>query len=218
MNCSLSVINSNQMPIPINQSFFELTKYHIDLQIAATPKDTRIYMLAGSYLNGISQFTDAVKVLEKAYALSPQKQSIAYELATSYLNVADQREKAVNVLKGAYDSTPDNSQARFAYATALVALGRDSEAKKIFGDDPAIFESIQVAQAYSLSKQYTKAIAIYKTLIKNNPTDVNYRAQLAQVQFEAGLKYDSILTLRALAEDRPDLKAQIEATIKQIEK
>ena len=218
MNCSLSVINSNQMPIPINQSFFELTKYHIDLQIAATPKDTRIYMLAGSYLNGISQFTDAVKVLEKAYALSPQKQSIAYELATSYLNVADQREKAVNVLKGAYDSTPDNSQARFAYATALVALGRDSEAKKIFGDDPAIFESIQVAQAYSLSKQYTKAIAIYKTLIKNNPTDVNYRAQLAQVQFEAGLKYVSILTLRALAEDRPDFKAQIEATIKQIEK
>lgn len=217
MSCTDVVIRAQQIPVSLKQEFLQLTAKEIENQIKVTPKDARIYVLGGSLMNGVGQYNYALPLLEKANKLTPRKQSAILLLAQLYMNSGKEKE-AVDLLKEAYESAPNNSNVRSAYATALVIVGKESEARKMFDNDPSIFESQQMAQTYAISKQYTKAIAVYKTLIKNNPTDVNYRAQLAQVQFEAGLKYDSILTLRALAEDRPDLKAQIEATIKQIEK
>jgi thioredoxin-like negative regulator of GroEL len=167
-------------------------------------------------MNNIGQFPESLPLLEKAHELSPKKQSISFELVTAYLNLGKDMEKAIDLAKSTYESAPYYYQAKFAYATTLVASGKEAEAKKLFADDPTLFTSTPMAQAYVTSKQYSKAIEIYKNLVKANPDEISYRGQLAQIQLTAGLKYEAIETLRTLAKDKPELKAQVEATIKQI--
>lgn len=216
-NCAVRVVSAEQAPGPMRQSFFTLASDEIQNQITVTPKDARIYTLGGSFMNNVGQYGEAVSLLEKALELSPSKQSIIFELVTGYLNMNTNLDRAVELIKGAYESAPDYYQAKFAYATTMVAAGKDAEAREIFKDEPDLFNSPQMAQAYVLSKKYSRAIEIYRNLIKENPTDINNRAQLAQVQYLAGQKYEAIATLQALANDNPELKAQIDATIKQIQ-
>lgn len=218
ISCGLRVISAQQAPGPLKQAFFTSTVNEIQNQIAATPKDARIYTLGGSFMNNIGQFPDALPLLEKAHELSPRKQSISLELMTTYLNLNVGMDKVIALAKSTYESAVSYSQAKSAYATTLVATGKEAEAKELFKDDLSAFNSPQIAQAYLINKQYSKAIEIYKILIKNNPSEIGYRAQLAQIQYTAGQKYEAIATLRAIAVDKPELKAQVEAAIKQIEK
>ena len=218
LNCALRVINAPQAPGPMKQSFFALAMQEIQNQISYAPKDARIYVLGGSFMNGIGQYGEAVPLLEKALELSPRKQSIIYDLATSYINLNKNIDKAVELMKGAYESAKDNSQAKISYATTLISADKEKEAKELYKDNPTALITPQVAQVYFIKKQYTKAIEIYKALVKENPKDVNYRAQLAQTQFVAGFKYDAIETLRTISRDNPELKDQVEQAIKQIEK
>ena len=218
LNCGVRVITAPQAPGPIKQAFFSLAMQEIQNQIAYAPKDARIYVLGGSFMNGIGQYNEAVPLLEKALELSPKKQSIIYDLATSYLNLNTNIDKAVELMKGAYESAKSNSQAKISYATTLISAGKESEAKELFKDDPSALISPQIAQAYFVKKQYSKAIEVYKALVKSSPTNVNYLSQLAQIQYTAGLKYDAVETLRIIIKNNPELKEQVETAIKQIEK
>jgi tetratricopeptide (TPR) repeat protein len=215
LNCANMVIPVAQVPGPTKQAFFQLSQDQIEAQIKATPKDARIYALGGMFMSGIGQTDEAVKLLEQAHKLSPTKQSIIVPLATAYINSGKEKE-AVNLLKVAYESAPENTNVKSTYVIALVISGQEKEARKIAGDDKSIFESQQMGQVYATLKQYSKSIEIYKSLIKADPTNLNYFAQLAQVQYTAGLKYDSVETLRALEKIKPELKDQIESSIKQI--
>ena len=217
LSCAGRVIPSQQLAGPIRQAFFSTAMNEIQAQIKATPKDTRIYTLGGSFLNSIGQFNEALPLLEKAHELSPAKQSISFELATDYLNL-EKADKAVILLKQVYETTPDFYQAKSSYATALVLSGKETEARKIFSDDLGIFNTAQMAKAFVMLKQYSKAITIYRGLIKANPKDVDLRAQLAQIQYMAGQIYEAVATLRDIEKSNPELKAQIDATIKQIQK
>jgi Flp pilus assembly protein TadD len=216
LSCAVRVIGAPQAPGPMKQAFFTSAMNEIQNQVAITPKDARIYTLGGSLMNNIGQFTEALPLLEKAQELSPKKQSIIFELVTSYINLNSNLDKAVALAKSAYESAPEYFQAKFAYATTLVTAGKEKEARELFKDDPSIFSSTQMAQAYFLRKEYWKAIEIYKTLVKENPGEINYQAQLAQIQYTAGQKYEATATLRALAKEKPELKDQIEAAIKQM--
>jgi len=217
LSCTSQVIAAQQIAGPTKQAFFSAAMIEIQNQIAATPKDARVYTLAGSFLSGAGQFTDAISLLEKAHALSPNKQSISLELATDYMN-AGEADKSIVLMKQTYEAYKDDAQAKLAYATALVVGGKESDAKSLFGNDQTVFNTAQMAQAYTITKQYSKAIDIYKSLIKSDPSDVNNQARLAQAQYSAGDISGAIATLRAVEKDHPDLKDQIEAAIKQVQK
>ena len=217
LSCASSVIGSQQISGPVKQAFFQSAMTEVVAQMAATPKDARIYVLAGSFMNNIGQIAQAETFLEKAHELSPAKQSITLTLATDYLNSGKQAE-ALALLKKAYESATDNDNVRSTYAIALVIMGREAEARKMFDNDPVIFESKQMAGVYSNLKQYSKSIALFEDLIKADPADVNLRAQLAQTQYAAGRISDAIDTLRSIEKDKPELKDQIETAIKQIQK
>jgi tetratricopeptide (TPR) repeat protein len=216
LSCAGQIITNQQAPGPTKQAFFTLAMNAIQDQIAATPKVARIYTLGGSFLTSVGQFPQAVQLLEKAHQLSPEKQSIDLELANGYLNTG-KTPQAVALLKHAYESTPDDGQINSAYAVALVLSGKEADAHLLFGDDPKIFGTVQMASVYASLKQYQKAIAIYEDLLKANPTDVNTNAQLAQLQYAAGMTSASIATMRGIEKDHPELKDQIEAAIKQVQ-
>ncbi len=217
LSCAGAVVAAPQIPGPIKQAFFQLANNQIDAQKTATPDDARIYVLGGSFMNNVGQVALAVPFLEKAHELSPAKQSIILPLASDYIN-SGKKDEALILLKTAYDSAPDNTNVRNMYAMALVIAGKETESRKMFDNDPAIFESQQMAQIYGSLKQYPKAIVLYKKLIEANPTDVDLRAQLAQMQFMSGQISASVATLKAIEKDHPELKEQIDAAIKQVQK
>ena len=195
----------------------------IQAQIAATPKDARIYTLAGSFLDQIGDFKDAGSMLENAHLLSPAKQSIDSVLANVYMNLGE-NDQAVALLKKSYESATDDTDAKNAYATALVVAGRDTEAKQLFNNDPALFNTENMAQAYMAAKQYPKAIAIYEAIIglsagqagtSTDNADVELR--LAQAQYAAGMPTAAVQTLKAIEAAHPEYATQIDAAIKQVQ-
>ncbi len=218
LNCSTRVITAPQAPMEIKQRFLTVADTEIKKQINYAPKDARMYVLGGSFMNSIGQYTQAVPLLEKALELSPRKQSIIYELVSSYLNVGNNSDKALTLIKEAYESSKDNDAGKLAYATTLISADKEKEARELYKDNLDALAVPQIAQVYINKKQYYKAIEIYRSLIKREPKEINYRSQLAQIQYMAGLKYDAIETLREIAKDYPEYKEQVENAIKQLSK
>ncbi|MDE1941064.1 MAG: O-antigen ligase family protein [Patescibacteria group bacterium] len=216
LQCAGNVINDQQATSQVKASFYQLATAQIQAQIAATPKDARIYVLGGSFLVSIGKFSDALPLLVKAHELSPAKQSIDLILADDYINLG-QTADAVPLLAQAYQSATDDDQVKSAYAEVLVLDGQEAKAHQLFDDDPSIFDTAQMASAYVSMKppQYGKAIAIYQDLLKAKPGDVNTTVQLAQIQYAAGMKSAAAATLRSLEQAHPEYKDQIEAAIKQ---
>ncbi len=215
--CANRIISSRQYPGSTNQAYYSLALKEIEAQKTATPKDARIYVLGGSFLNGIGQFNEAEPLLIKAHELSPRKQSIAMELAGNYLNTGN-NEEAVALTKETYETTPDYWQYKLAYATTLLIVGRESESKAVFADNPEAFNSPQIAKAYFLRKEYEKAMTVYEAVVKADPTDIESIYQLAQSQFKSGRTSKAVATLSALADKYPEYKTQIESVIKEMQK
>ncbi len=212
-SCTAQVLSSQQIPGPTKQAFFSVTGQAIDDQIAATPKDARIYTLAGSFLTSVNQFERAIPILETAHTLSPAKQSIDFDLASGYMNT-NKSDKALELLKQAYDSAPEYPQARISYAAALILSGKEAEARDLFKDNPSGFNTDIIAQAFTSLKQYDKAIAIYNAIISADSTNIQAKAMLAQTQYTAGLKDDAVKTLRDIEKDHPEYTDSIEQAIK----
>ncbi|MEI8327959.1 MAG: O-antigen ligase family protein [Candidatus Taylorbacteria bacterium] len=215
LQCAGQVIASPQVPNQLKQNFYMLTAAEIDAQIKATPKDTRVYLLGGSFYNDIGATGQAISLLEKAHELSPTKQSVSIALANDYLG-AKKTTEALELLKQAYESATQNFSAKFSYAVGLVLSGKEAEARLIFDNDPKIFMTTQIANVYASLKQYAKSIDIYQKLVASSTSDINLRASMAQVQYQAGMKSEAIATLSSIGKEFPEYKTQIDAAIKQI--
>ena len=215
LTCAPNIIGG-QYPTAIQKAFSALADKVILDQIAATPKDARIYTLGGSFYASTRTFDKALPLLEEAHALSPEKQSIDFDLASTYVNTG-KIDQAVALLKHAYESAPDYSQAKIAYAATLIIAGKESDAHSLFGDDPNVFENSIIAQVYTSLKQDAKALAIYKTIADNNPKDANARLRLAQAQYGAKMINDAITTLQGIATDFPDYADQANQAVKQLQ-
>jgi O-antigen ligase/thioredoxin-like negative regulator of GroEL len=215
LSCSGQVIASQQMPNTTKQAFFELSMKVIADQIKATPKDSRVYTLAGNFYEQIGAFSQALPLLEKAHELSPAKQSTDFALGTAYINLK-QYDRAVTLLKQAYEEETANADAQTEYAVALISDGKDAEAQSLFGADSPIFQTEQAAQAYTLAKQYSKAITIYKAVIGTSTDQVNTQLRLAQTQYAAGLIDQAVATLKVIEKAHPEYATQLDAAIKQV--
>ncbi len=217
MSCTVQIVNQQQVPPQTKEAFYELSVKEFENQLKATPlKDARTYSLGGAFYNSLSQFDKGAALFETAHELSPAKQSIDLELANSYINMG-QADKAVALLGPAYQSATNNAQVANVYALALVVDGKEAQAHQIFGNDPAIFQTAQMMQAYLYVKEYSKAVAVGQALLASDPTNVNVAVQLAQAQYKAGMVSAAIATLRSVEKAHPEYKDQIEAAIKQVQ-
>lgn len=214
LSCTGNVIG-NPYPGPTKQAFFELATQEIHNQISTTPKDARIYVLGGMFLNNIGQVAQALPMLEKAHELTPGKQVVAIQLANLYLN-ANKKDEALALLKTAYEADPTYQEARDAYLLGLIIMDKETEAHRLFDPLP-IFDTERVARAYLSTKKYDKAIVVYKKLIAGDGKNVGLRVGLSQAYYAAGMTWQAIETMRAIAADFPEYKAQVDEAIKEIQ-
>lgn len=215
LSCTGNVVQGSYSD-STKRSFLDLTEKEIKAQIEATPKDARIYTLAGVFMNSIGNFSEAEKYLTEAIKLSPHKQSIVIQLVFAKANLG-KNEEALALIKEAYDLTPENPQVKVTYASLFVLTNREAEGRQVLKDQPELFESETIASIYVAIKQYSKAIALYKKLIIQDPGNVQLQGTLAQVQYQAGLINQAIETLRAIAKEHPEYKSGIDAAIKQMQ-
>ncbi len=216
LSCAGGVI-SRQYPAQAKQAFYDTAVKGIKDQIATAPRDARMYVLGGMFLSNTGQVAEALPILEKAHELTPNKQTVAIQLATAYLNTGGKDAEALVLLKNAHESDPTFADARGAYITGLVLAKRDVEARALASTTVELFENDRVARAYASSKQYDKAIDMYKKLIAKDAKNVDLRGALAQVYAAAGMKWSAIDVLRSVSKDFPEYKEQVESLIKQIE-
>jgi len=216
LSCAPSVFRG-QYPDVVKNQFFTLTQQEIQNQIVAAPEDARNHVLAGFFMNSVgSGFVEAEKHLTEALRLSPHKQSIMIQLAVAQANNGKTTE-ALALMKEAYESAPENTQVKSAYANLFILAGKEAEGRTLFKGEQGLFETEVSAQIYTSLKQYPKAIALYRKLIVESPSNIQLRGLLAQVQNTAGMKYQAIETLRAIATDYPEYKTGIDAAIKQMQ-
>lgn len=216
LSCSAPIIGG-QYQNQTKMEFYTLVKDSIKAQTDATPKDARIYVLGGSFWSSLGQANEALPLLETAHKLTPEKQSVAIQLALSYLN-SGRKDEALPLLKHAYESEPANGEAKEAYAVGLVFVEKEKEARTLFGDDQSIFLTERMGQVYMVSKQYDKAIELFKKLLVTDPKNIQLNAKLSQAQSAAGLKWEAKQTLRDLEVMHPEIKDQIQTAIKEIDK
>jgi pentatricopeptide repeat protein len=216
ISCTNNVLNG-QYPNPTKTAFAKLASGEVEKQLRATPNDARIYAIAGSLYNSIGQYELSIPLVQKAIELSPGKQSIILQLVNAYVNTG-KVDEALQLLKEMYEVTPAHTEVKNVYAKVLIYAGREAEARELFGADPSIFESESTAQMYVASKQYTKAIELYKKLVAADSQNINLRIQLAQTYYGAGLKTMSLQTLRQMQTDFPEYKANIEKNITELQK
>lgn len=216
INCSINVIQNQQISEKTKIDFYSVTKNAIEKQIKTTPDDARIYIIAGTYYNVIKDFESAMPLVEKAAALSPNKQSIMYELATTYLNTGKSKEALV-VMEKAYMLDIENFDAKVGYASTLINIREEAKAEKLFASDPKVFEDSRTLSAYSSIKHYDKVIEIYKKLIKDNPGNEENYSALGYTYLLAGRNWEAIGLLKQMGEKFPLLKTQADTVIKQIQ-
>ncbi|HEY4503962.1 MAG TPA: tetratricopeptide repeat protein [Candidatus Paceibacterota bacterium] len=100
---------------------------------------------------------------------------------------SERKEEALDLMEKAYFSSTDNETAKIGYIVALISAGEEKRAKELFGNQPELFEDIRVINAY---------IEFY----------------ISQKQYAK-----AITILKTVGEKFPDLKAQADTFIKQIQ-
>jgi O-antigen ligase len=217
LSCSDNVISAQSVDNMTKAQFYSFTDEQIQAQVAATPKDARIYVLAGSYYNDLSQWASSVPLLEKAHQLTPGKQSVDFELGLAYLNTSGKQSAGLALFKQAYTADPTYPDANVNYAAALISTGDEKDALPILAGNAAWPTDPRIINAYAVVKNYTKVVSIYKTLIAANPSNAQYRVSLAATYFQEKDVYDAEATMNQAIKDFPLYKDQLTQVLDQIE-
>ena len=184
--CAQDVLSAAGVSNDIKLSFYQLANSVAIAQANATPNDVRGFLFAGTFFDGIGQFTAATPYDERAYQLSPVKQSVLIELASNDFSLGSTT-PALALLKKAYDEAPDDTTSQGAYARGLY-----------------------------LSNDYKDAIAILKQVLVGNPSDVQSHISLAASYLGVKDPIDAIVELNTVATLNPDASSSVATFIKSI--
>jgi len=216
LSCAENVISSRSIDNDTKSAFFDLVNTEVQKQVAATPADARIYTLAGGFYNDIGQWPFSQALLVKAHQLSPGKQAIDFELGLNYLNTASTT-AGVALFKQAYESDTTYPDAGINYASALIATGDEADAAPLLAQNASWQTDNRIINAYVAEKNYTKVISLYKTLVAQNPSNIQDRVSLAAAYYANKDIYDAKATINQAIKDFPLYKDQLGQVLQQIE-
>lgn len=214
---SLSAEDQAKKINDIRAMFGQRSDEELRKQLLETSDDVRILVFQSSYLRSTGQTEEAVQVLEKAVALSPEKQQTLFELGMTLLQMG-RADEALKTFKTAYELAPENVQARMYYAAAA-----------IYANDPALRDSLipeeyrsqyvandLVVRALYDTKNFGELLPLLSARVASQPTDAQVRVSIAAIEREMGDTDAAIATLEKAGADIPSFKAQADQYIAQL--
>ena len=177
------------------------------------PDDARINLFVGALLNRAAQSAEAIKYLEEAKKLSPQKQLILTELAQTYLMKGDQK-TALALAEQAFRSAEEYQESRIIYSMILILADRLTETKALWPDGPP--PDSRLINAYIKTGHYQEVLALWQKKVKNEPDNVQNRFSLAATFLAIGNRVQAIAELNEAFRINPQVKSQVDFLITEI--
>jgi tetratricopeptide (TPR) repeat protein len=198
----------------VNKAEDKVKKYPTDIQ---AKKDL------ATALQTNNQVDRAILVLEQVRKAAPKDTDALTQLAGLYLRKADLARNRAAAIQ-AEQSTSSASQLFDIPATSKLGKAIQGSSDPLTGVDPvnrgiASLVNTKAGEAYSeMSTAYKKAVAVYKQIAVQNPSDPSVQFQLAQAGEAASDTATAIAAYKAflkLAPDDPTAPA-IRARLKQL--
>lgn len=216
LQSAISVAGASDVPVELKTEFIAFGEEAMGREFKHAPNDARLRVFIGMFYNRLGRFAEAMPHLEKAHALSVNKQTISFELATSYINTGKYAE-ALELLRKTYESAPKFQAAQFTYALGAIYAKQFALAEELFKSNSFdVLEDERVIKAYSDVKEYGKIIEILKSRVERNPADAQAHVSLAAAYLLDGQRQRSIAELQRAVELNPEFKKQAETYIKEI--
>jgi len=214
---AIAVLRAGEIDQNFKQQIFNKVHSVIEGVIESSPRDPRLRLFLGILLVNAGQFDGAIRAFEKALELSPTKQQIHFELADVYIRQGDYK-TAATILERAYLLATDFDLASENLVAVYILGGEQEKADEVLKKEHGKVDiaSRLLAQVYSTTGQYGRLLEIWKAFIVENPTEVEYRRNVAAVLLELGKPNEAIETLEKAIGDIPSFKEEGEAYIKEI--
>lgn len=210
---------SNISPDTRNE-FFSLARRQLDIQIGKTPLDTRYILFAGSILNQLGMYKEAIEYFDRALETSPAKQNIYFAKGAAYIGMGKtEYPKALEVFKEAYDLEQSYPEAKIIYAVGAIYNKNYKLASELLNalDPELVVFDDRILSAYYVAGNYSEVINLLGIRISANPNNAEFRFNLAAIYFEIGEKTKSVEQLKKVAEIDPRLKQQTDYLITEIQ-
>lgn len=217
MQSAATVVAAPSVPEPIKAEFVSFALSALDREIKRVPQDTRLYVFMGGFLNRLGRYGEALPYLEKAFASSPTKQTVAFELSNTLLSTGKALE-ATKILKEAFERAPDFGTARVSYAAAAIYAQDFETAEKLFSSTTPVEVRTdeRLVTAYYVAKQFSKVIELLLARLEKNPNDPQTHVSLAAAYLSSGSRNLAVTELQKAIELNPGFKDQGEFYIKEI--
>jgi tetratricopeptide (TPR) repeat protein len=180
--------------------------------------DHRAKLMLGLYYLNLRNFDLAVKTLEDAVTLAPNKQVALTYLAKAYLLKGDIKNASINYEK-AIAVTPANINGyngiRIEYIQALMLAGDDKKAlnyiKELLPTATRLeFNSLvgQMMQVYTARKDIKGIVKLLSDASNLDPLNQNFALWLAQAYVAGGDYNGAIFAINKLSSSNPQVVAQ----------
>ncbi|NDE68329.1 hypothetical protein EB052_01845, partial [bacterium] len=210
--CAGSAYRDQSLPLDVKKAWITDAMSAIEEQSKATPNDSRSLLLAGSFYKSLEQYDLAVPYLIRSIAAAPGKQQGMMLLGLIYLN-SGQVDKGLDLFAQMHASLPDNKDLSVQYASALIFVGKEAEAEKLFGATSSVMTDDQIIRTYESKKMPEKVLAIYRIRAASAPDDVKVAILPGLFYLRNGDKESAIVEFRALKAKFPNYAKDLDTII-----
>jgi len=197
----------------VNKKAVEEMEKHVE----ANPDDIRyLVMLSAVYIRS-GQIQNAKEIADRTILLSPNKQQL-YFVKTDIHLALGQNEEAVKTMETAYNLETSNSNVSQVLAVVYILANKEKEAEELLMkhfSKPVIADE-RLSSAYFRVGNYERVKDVWLEFVKQEPSHIQYRFNLAATYIELGQREKAIEQLQKAIEINPQSKEQAEALIEQI--
>lgn len=179
--------------------------------------DPRSLSIYASFLGTLGNDENSLQYSELAYKSAPNKQTIAINYIRELL-MHELYEEANEIALKMYNSDKSYNVSQQIYALTSAYNGDYDKAESLLQvGNGVIFLDQSFLGAYRNTDNENRFISIIKNNLEINPEDIDSAVLLAQIYLEKGNNSEAKKILRELAENVPELEAEIEEYINSLD-
>ncbi len=189
-NNTPAILSSN-ISTEDKNSFYNFVHSIVVEEADSHADNARTQMFAGSLLSSVGyltgSFDEALKYLNAAKELSPNKQHPYFEIGSVYISQGKPQE-AFQVFKKAYDLAPDYKEAKIIYLIGSVYASNRAVEQDLLTkltENEIVFDQ-RILSAYYVNKRYAETLVILNRRLEVDPDNAEtYSEYIKQVEKES---------------------------------